>query len=396
VSVGRGTLGSKPSTETRKPKFGLASTAKVFRSETCEHKIIEWGTTWMSRPLGKVGWSLFNQGWFKSRAVSSRKQGHRVSTLGLATTLGLICKQRRMRVWLRSTNPFFSPFFLGVTVLVFIAAAPASAEKPPTPPLREPAVNEPPVRDPRVLDAAKMYEKYFLGQMMKAMRSTVSKSELEKPSMGEGIYREQLDDQYVDSWGERGGIGLADMIHDELVGKAEMMKMRRQAMKDARKKMAARASGDTSEENRPGMALTDRDVLKVRRLPSAPRSESSDSTASLVHETILVSLAPTKTRAVDGPESVRSPWAGRIESVRSDNGKVVLGLLTTSDPGAGAGLEKETAPARKVELAFDGVTISVTVGDLIQAGQTLGHLAPGARGIIVRQTLVQKRNSKEL
>lgn len=373
--------GDETSTETRKRKLELASTAKVFRSETCEHKIMEWGTTWMSCPLGMVGWSLFNQGWFKSRAVSSRKQGHRVSTLGLATTLGLICKQRRMRVWLRSTDPFFF-----AAVFLIFTALPAFAEELPAPP----------VRDPRVLDAAKMYEKYFLGQMMKAMRSTVSKSELEKPSMGEGIYREQLDDQYVDSWGERGGIGLADMIHDELVGKAEMMKMRRQAMRDARKKMMARAAGDTSEENRPGMALTDRDVLKVRRLPSVPKSEPGDSKISPVHETILVSLAPSKTRAVDGPESVRSPWAGRIESVRSEGGKVVLGMTTTRESTAEGTGQTSAVPTRKVELAFDGVTISVTVGDLVKAGQTVGHLAPGARGIIVRQTLVQKRNSEAL
>lgn len=110
-------------------------------------------------------------------------------------------------------------------------------------------------RDPRVMNAAKMYERYFLGQMMKAMRSTVAKSELEKPSMGENIYREQLDDQYVESWSERGGIGLADMIHDELVGKAEMLKRRKQALREARGR------------SRVPMALTERDVLKDPPVP---------------------------------------------------------------------------------------------------------------------------------
>lgn len=263
------------------------------------------------------------------------------------------------------------------------------------------------VRDPRVLNAAKMYEKYFLGQMMKAMRSTVNRSELEKQSMGETVYREQLDDQYVDSWGERGGIGLADMIHDELVGKAEMMKMRRAAMKAAKGKA------------RTPMALTDRDVMKVRKLPGV---QSADGQATV--ETVLVSLGKTTSRPEDGPESVRSPWAGTITKLESQEGKVVIGLETGGvTAGVGGATATEAAPAdvaatagadvatlseenrmnmaapatireasRKVELAFDGVTFQVTVGDVVKAGQTIGQLGKGARGILLRQTLVQGAN----
>lgn len=230
-------------------------------------------------------------------------------------------------------------------------------------------------RDVRVLEAAKMYEKYFLGQMMKAMRSTVAKSDLEKPSMGEGIYREQLDDQYVDSWGERGGIGLADMIHDELLGKAEMARLRRQAMKAARGKA------------RTPTALTDRDVMTVRKLPnsrsnlSGKNSAATDgSTQTLVTETVLVSLGKTQSRAGDAPESVRSSWAGVISTIRSENGKTIIGV----DAAAG-----DQMPARKIELAFDGVPFQVTEGDAIQAGQVVGQLGKSARGILIRQTLVQ-------
>lgn len=230
----------------------------------------------------------------------------------------------------------------------------------------------PVVRDKRVLDAAKMYEKYFLGQMMKAMRSTVAKSDLEKTSMGEGIYRDQLDDQYVDSWGERGGIGLADMIHDELVGKAEMAKMRRRAMKAARGKV------------RTPMALTDRDVLKVRTLPSLKAPASSDgsdsSQPSETIETVLVTLDKTTARPGDAPESVRSPWNSKVTAIRSEAGKVILRMETT---------ETASEPSRKIELAFDGVPFEVSEGDVVKAGQTVGQLAKAARGILLRQTLVQ-------
>lgn len=351
----------------------------------------------MSLPWGTVGWSLFNQGWFKSRAVSSRKQEQRVSTLGLATTLGFICKQRRMRVLLRSTYPFFfwGPFFF---FAILATSKPATAaqlqmmktglkmiEKQPEQQLQKLDSTEPPpvVRDKRVLDAAKMYEKYFLGQMMKAMRSTVHRSDLEKQSMGEGIYRDQLDDQYVDTWGERGGIGLADMIHDELIGKAEMMKMRRAAMKAAKGKV------------RTPMALTDRDVLKVRKLPGV----KTDGAGGVTIETVLVSLEKSTARPEDGPESVRSPWTGKITKLESADGKVVLGLETaievigsSTDDVKAAPAAAKPEPARKVELAFDGVAFQVNVGDIVQAGQTVGHLGKSARGILLRQTLVQEAN----
>ena len=238
----------------RNKNSGLASTAKVFRSETRGHKMMEWSATWMWHSWGTVGWSLFNQGWFKSRAVSSRKQGQRVSSLGWAKIQGFICRKRRMRTRLQSTASFFllSSFIMS-SHFVFSSAVVAQ-----TPPEKTAARVD--GRDPRVMNAAKMYERYFLGQMMKAMRSTVTKSELEKPSMGENIYREQLDDQYVESWSERGGIGLADMIHDELMGKAEMLKRRKQALRDARGK------------TRVPIALTERDVLKN---PAVPKEVTS-------------------------------------------------------------------------------------------------------------------------
>lgn len=67
--------------------------------------------------------------------------------------------------------------------------------------------------------AAEMYEKQFLREMVKAMRKSVSHSAMTKPGMAEGIYREQLDEEYVESWVERGGTGFSDMVYQELVDK---------------------------------------------------------------------------------------------------------------------------------------------------------------------------------
>lgn len=72
-------------------------------------------------------------------------------------------------------------------------------------------------RDPRVLQAAKMYEQVFLKQMVDAMRQAVPKSELVNESMGEKIYKDQMYDNYIEQWSNVGGVGLGDMIYDQIM-----------------------------------------------------------------------------------------------------------------------------------------------------------------------------------
>lgn len=73
--------------------------------------------------------------------------------------------------------------------------------------------------DNKLKQAAQMYEKQFLRQMVKAMRNSVSHSAMTKPGMAENIYREQLDDKYVEGWVDNGGTGFAEMVYTELVDK---------------------------------------------------------------------------------------------------------------------------------------------------------------------------------
>ncbi len=72
-----------------------------------------------------------------------------------------------------------------------------------------PRVNE------KVMNVAKMYERQFLGEMFKAMRSTVS--ETDKPSMAQNIYNSQRDEQYIDAWSEQGGVGFSKVIYDPIM-----------------------------------------------------------------------------------------------------------------------------------------------------------------------------------
>ncbi|MCJ8278354.1 MAG: rod-binding protein, partial [Bdellovibrionales bacterium] len=73
--------------------------------------------------------------------------------------------------------------------------------------------------DNKLKQAAQMYEKQFLRQMVKAMRNTVSHSEMTKPGMAENIFREQLDEKYVDGWMKTGGTGFSEVIYKDLVNK---------------------------------------------------------------------------------------------------------------------------------------------------------------------------------
>jgi flagellar protein FlgJ len=81
-------------------------------------------------------------------------------------------------------------------------------------PMRSPTTQE--QMDLQLREVSKTYEKHFLREMVKAMRSSVHESQLVPKSMGERIYSEQLDDQYVESWGDAGGIGLADLIYNDV------------------------------------------------------------------------------------------------------------------------------------------------------------------------------------
>ena len=68
-------------------------------------------------------------------------------------------------------------------------------------------------QDKQLRDAAQLYEQHFMREMVKAMRQASPDGGLVEKSMGEKIFSEQLDNQYVENWSGRGGVGLADMIY---------------------------------------------------------------------------------------------------------------------------------------------------------------------------------------
>lgn len=73
--------------------------------------------------------------------------------------------------------------------------------------------------DRKMREASQMYEEQFLRHMVRAMRNSVDHAKMTAPSMAEGIYREQLDDEYVQSWVKQGGVGFGEMIYQDLAEK---------------------------------------------------------------------------------------------------------------------------------------------------------------------------------
>ncbi len=65
---------------------------------------------------------------------------------------------------------------------------------------------------PEVLKAAEGLETMFIDYMLKVMRQTVPKNELDLESPATEIYRGMMDSEYAEQAAHHGGIGLADQV----------------------------------------------------------------------------------------------------------------------------------------------------------------------------------------
>lgn len=82
---------------------------------------------------------------------------------------------------------------------------------PTTPGRRVPVVDKTQV-DPRTLEAAQGMEAMFLDYMMKVMRQTVPKNEMDLESPATEIYRSMMDSETAQKAARAGGVGLADQL----------------------------------------------------------------------------------------------------------------------------------------------------------------------------------------
>ncbi|WP_413583406.1 rod-binding protein [Bdellovibrio sp. HCB288] len=202
--------------------------------------------------------------------------------------------------------------------------------------------------DEKLRDVSKMYEKHFLGEMMKAMRSTVHESGFIQVNQAEKIFREQLDGEYVDKWSEKGGIGLSNLIYDQLVD--------RYGAQLGIKKNQLKPMGP--------LALDDKSNFTARQFRHPGRS--ADSMSYRISRT-----APpvAGAQAVQADENqVKAPWGGTLRAVRNlvDNQTMV---------------EIEHDNGLKSQVVFKGQMSQIETGKKVQAGETLGILSSDAKSL---------------
>lgn len=177
----------------------------------------------------------------------------------------------------------------------------------------------------KLKDAAKMYEKQFLREMVKAMRSTVNYSEMSKPGYAEKIYQNQLDNQYAENWGETGGIGLSKLIFEQIKSRH---------FKD---KNLQKPSGPIPINQQKFL----KDDSKSEKLIPVKQSDS-DKDLSFIFDT----------KAFENKQAT-APWAGTIKNIfNQENQKVIEiehDMKLSSIISFDGEVEKDLKPGARVE-----------------------------------------------
>lgn len=195
------------------------------------------------------------------------------------------------------------------------------------------------VTENKLREVAQLYENQFIREMMKQMRATVQESGFIKKNNAEKIFQDQLDGQYADQWVQAGGIGLTDMIHQQLMDKyGERLGLR-------------------APIEKPHGPI---DLNQKANFSGVTAGQTASAEGAPVTGPVTFKLQAEDTKA---PVELKSPWAGVLLDkkylemdqiqyrIKHDNGLESL-ILTR---GTGAGSEQNWA-----------------TGDRIEAGQRLG------------------------
>lgn len=199
--------------------------------------------------------------------------------------------------------------------------------------------------DARFRNASKLYEEHFIREMVKAMRKTVKPSGLVKQNFAEKIFREKLDEEYVQGWSNRGGVGLSDVIYSQLKERF-------------------------SRHDRP-QVISPKGPLP---LDSSPKSQKLEKPDFMMLET---PQSPESGQFLfqgpQSPSSVTSPWSGKVsKSFALESGQNVIEIR--HDNGLNS------------KLVFNGsLNLNLQDKDLVP-GESLGTMAGGGSTLSWRVT----------
>ncbi len=185
-------------------------------------------------------------------------------------------------------------------------------------------------------EVSDMYEKHFLRELMKSMRSSVPEGGLVKVNGAEKIFREQLDDQYVEKWGEKGGVGLSDMIYNDLIDKY------------------GERFGLKEKQERPSGPLNvgERDTLNIRR-----------------------NYSPSHDKFEFHFESLKKDSPGAVETVNPFAGVLSKKVQLSADEHF---LEVNHDNGLTSQMKFKGLLHPIQINERLEAGDRLGMLSQDA------------------
>lgn len=192
-------------------------------------------------------------------------------------------------------------------------------------------------QETQLRSAAKLYEQHFLNEMVKSMRSTIHRENgLMPPNMAENIFTEQLDQQYVENWADKGGIGLADMIYQQIHERIF-----------PNKKDFSKPQGPIPFEKSGPMKVK----VDGKGQGSAQVFFQGDEGQPFAQSIPAV-----------------NPWDGKIKSATTANGWSHIRVAHEN------GLESQ--------LSFLGSLADLKEGQSVVSGETLGILPPGANAVL--------------
>lgn len=192
---------------------------------------------------------------------------------------------------------------------------------------------------------SELYEKQFLREIVKAMRSTVQESGLTKPSQGELIFRDQLDQEYVEKWGAQGGIGIANLIYDQLVEKYG----------------AQFGLKDVLDKPKGPIPLNRATEISLQRL-----NPSETQKPLKIDEEFL--LSGTQNQKAFGGNPITNPWAG-----------VLLNSIAIGDDEICLRIQHENNIQSLIR--FRGQAKTLNPSQVLGPGEELGKLSPEAKSI---------------
>jgi flagellar protein FlgJ len=198
-------------------------------------------------------------------------------------------------------------------------------------------------QDQKLREVGELYEKQFLREMVKQMRGTIGSGGMLPINQAESIFTEQLDQEYVEKWGGQGGIGLSDMIYQQLI--------ERYGPALGIKTPAAKPQGP--------LPMDEKSKFRgfIQQGAVGPQSPNDLQKYTVEFQ---------RKQGEEGTEDVKSPWSGVLRTTeRFGEGFAKVGI--------------EHSNGLTSQFVYRGEPMSNLNGQEIQAGQRVGVMAPESK-----------------